>query len=131
MVKKEKGITLIVLVVTIIILLILAGISIAMLTGENGILTKASKAKEKTERENIIEQAKLDIIEYETENEGKITDEKAYQIIAKYDKDYKENTEFIFRKNENNEEYFVTKEEYSILVKEIWNKKVNKRFTLL
>ena len=44
----EKGITLIALVITIIILLILAGISIAMLTGDNGILTKASNSKEQT-----------------------------------------------------------------------------------
>ncbi len=42
--KKESGITLIALVITIIVLLILAGISIAMLTGENGILSKATKA---------------------------------------------------------------------------------------
>ena len=45
----EKGITLIALVITIIILLILAGISIAMLTGENGILNKASSSKEQTQ----------------------------------------------------------------------------------
>ena len=55
-VKKErlkkhsnKGITLIALVITIIVLLILAGVSIAMLTGENGVLTKATEAKEQTE----------------------------------------------------------------------------------
>ena len=47
--KKENGVTLIALVVTIIVLLILAGVSIAMLTGENGILTQARNAKEKTE----------------------------------------------------------------------------------
>ena len=47
--RKEKGITLIALVITIIVLLILAGVSIAMLTGENGILTQAQNAKEKTE----------------------------------------------------------------------------------
>ena len=46
--KQEKGITLIALVVTIIVLLILAGISIAMLTGQNGILNRAAEAKEKT-----------------------------------------------------------------------------------
>ncbi len=40
--KKQNGITLIALVITIIVLLILAGISIAMLTGDEGILTKAS-----------------------------------------------------------------------------------------
>ena len=48
--KEEKGITLIALVITIIILLILAGVSIAMLTGNNGILTQAKNAKEATEK---------------------------------------------------------------------------------
>ena len=43
--KKSKGITLIALVVTIIIILILTGISIMMLSGDNGILTKAKDAK--------------------------------------------------------------------------------------
>ena len=47
--KNTKGITLIALVVTIIILLILAGVSIAMLTGNNGILTQGKRAKEETE----------------------------------------------------------------------------------
>ena len=55
--RETKGITLIALVITIIILLILAGISIATLTGENGILNKASKAKE----EHLIEQYKEEI----------------------------------------------------------------------
>ncbi len=44
-----KGITLIALVITIIVLLIFAGVSIAMLTGQNGILTQAQKAKQATE----------------------------------------------------------------------------------
>ena len=43
--RTEKGITLIALVITIIVLLILAGVSIAMLTGQNGILTQANNAK--------------------------------------------------------------------------------------
>ena len=41
----NKGITLIALVITIIVLLILAGVTIATLMGDNGILTKATKAK--------------------------------------------------------------------------------------
>ena len=45
MLKKNNGITLIALVITIIVLLILAGVSIAMLTGDNGVLTRASSAK--------------------------------------------------------------------------------------
>ena len=48
MLKNNKGITLIALVITIIVLLILAGVSIAMLTGENGILTQAENSKEDT-----------------------------------------------------------------------------------
>ena len=47
--RKERGITLIALVITIIVLLILAGVSIAMLTGQNGILTQAQNASEQTE----------------------------------------------------------------------------------
>ncbi|MFR2534428.1 MAG: hypothetical protein ACLTEH_04940 [Clostridia bacterium] len=46
--KEEKGITLISLVVTIIILIILAGVSMNMLVGDNGIITKAQQAKENT-----------------------------------------------------------------------------------
>ncbi len=46
--KQNKGITLIALVITIIVLLILAGVTISTLTGENGILTRASEASEET-----------------------------------------------------------------------------------
>ena len=48
----NKGITLIALVITIIVLLILAGVSIATLTGQNGILTQANNAKTQTEISN-------------------------------------------------------------------------------
>lgn len=47
--KNTKAITLIAMVVTIVVLLILAGVSISTLTGENGIITGAMEAKEKTE----------------------------------------------------------------------------------
>ena len=47
--KSQKGITLIALVITIIVLLIFAGITIVTLTGENGILKQADNAKEQTE----------------------------------------------------------------------------------
>ena len=45
MLKNQKGITLIALVITIIVLLILAGVSIAMLTGPNGLLTRAEEGQ--------------------------------------------------------------------------------------
>ena len=57
--KSSKGITLIALVITIIVLLILAGVSIAMLTGDNGILTQASKAKDENIKGQEKEQIRL------------------------------------------------------------------------
>jgi len=62
--KKNKGITLIALVITIIVLLILAAVSIAMLTGENGILTKASTAGEKNKEAEAKEKVELILQEY-------------------------------------------------------------------
>ncbi|MCI8761171.1 MAG: type II secretion system protein [Clostridia bacterium] len=60
--KKENGITLIALVITIIVLLILAGIAIATLTGENGILNKTNSAKEKTQKETAKEKVQLAVM---------------------------------------------------------------------
>ena len=57
--QKQNAITLIALVVTIIVLLILAGISITMLTGQNGILNRAGEAKEKTDTAQNDENNKL------------------------------------------------------------------------
>ena len=57
--KDNRGITLIALVVTIIVLLILAGVSVSMLTGQNGILTNAAKAKESTDSASDLEYLQL------------------------------------------------------------------------
>ena len=59
--KTNSGITLIALVITIIVLLILAGVTIATLTGDNGILTKATEAKDKTEEGEEEEKVKLSV----------------------------------------------------------------------
>ena len=64
--KERKGITLIALVITIIVLLILAGISIAMLTGQNGILTQAQNSKQATEKAEVKEKAQTDIAGVQT-----------------------------------------------------------------
>ena len=67
MIKKrdtntDKGITLIALVITIIVLLILAGVTIASLSGENGILERASRARNETNRAELVEKVKLDVM---------------------------------------------------------------------
>ena len=63
--KNQKGITLIALVITIIVLLILAAVSIAMLTGDNGILSNAQKAQTETvtkSNEEVLKLAVSDVI---------------------------------------------------------------------
>ena len=72
---KETGITLIALTITIIVLLILAGIAIATLTGNNDIITQANKAAKNTGIEQVREQALLAKQDVLSENilEGKET----------------------------------------------------------
>ena len=66
--KQKKGITLIALVITIVVLLILAGVTIAMLTGENGILGKATTAKAKSAEEEARERVNLILADWKMEN---------------------------------------------------------------
>jgi len=73
--KFNKGITLVSLVVTIIVLIILAGISISMLIGGNGILSRANEAKKKTEIANEEELIKLSIMDALTKDIEIITEE--------------------------------------------------------
>ena len=79
---QEKGITLIALVVTIIVLLILAGISISMLTGQNGILNRASQAKKAQSTSQVEELAKLKLQELYTDNLGVPDDTTVKTAIA-------------------------------------------------
>ncbi len=74
--KNEKGITLVALVVTIIVLLILAGVSITMVAGDNGIATKAQKAKKETEEKTFLEEVKVYLTEYIVERNT--TDDDVY-----------------------------------------------------
>ena len=59
--RNNKGITLIALVITIIVLLILAGVSIAMLTGDNGILNQATNAKNDTKEAEVVERINMEL----------------------------------------------------------------------
>ena len=89
--KKNQGITLIALVITIIVLLVLAGVTISMLTSENGIIKQAEEAKFKAEMSELKEQLEVfnlgkisensnylestltagkDLLEYNTKNSG-------------------------------------------------------------
>ena len=83
-IKSTKGITLISLVVTIIILLILAGVTIATLMGDNGLITRANDAKIATEIADIKEQIQTDILSEQAENYGNISDDTLKGILEKY-----------------------------------------------
>ncbi len=76
--KENTGITLIALVITIIVLLILAAVSIATLTGENGILTQANKAKVETRGASVEEECNLWKINREMDS--KTTEETAQTL---------------------------------------------------
>ncbi len=115
-IRKEKGITLLVLVITIIILLILAGITISAITGDNGIIGNAGQAKEETEIANekeIIEKATVQAME--NNKYGNIEES---ELQSELDKETKEGktevadvgNEFEVVFNESNRYYTVDKE---------------------
>ena len=86
--KGNIGITLIALVVTIVVLLILAGVSINMLTGQNGIIQKAAKAKESTSSSQDLEFLQLKATEALTDYyQGNDTTAEDDYILKKWDED--------------------------------------------
>ena len=96
--QNNRGITLIALVITIIVLLILAGVSISMLTGSNGILTQASNAKQATEESTEKEKRQLSQIEAKYDTNKAIED--AYSI-GRDGNIFKNNLEIFKRKIKN------------------------------
>lgn len=109
--ERQKGITLIALVVTIIVLLILAGISIAMLTGQNGILQRAGEAKTETVKSQTEEELKLALTNLATD----------YYIAGGKGsfRDYIYNNEAKLKQELGNEEIILDKTQNIILYKEI------------
>jgi len=109
----NKGITLIVLVITIIVLLILAAVSISTLTGENGLLKKASLAKEKNHEATVSEQ--LDIIGIEWISEKK-TEQNA--SIDDFLQSKKEKGEIDNFKDNEDGTYTITKDGYERMIED-------------
>ena len=81
--RNTRGITLVALVITIIILIILAGISISALSG-SGLFDRAQEAKEKSDIANLKEQMQLDIYEKQLSNTGTLTDQDLKAILENY-----------------------------------------------
>ena len=113
--KPNKGITLIALVLTIIVLLILAGVTIAALSGPNGILTNATKAREDNAKAEVIDQARVDILAKQTEKMGESpTAGELEQILT---------PKYGTLSNEENvlDRTLTTEDGYQIPVRDIWN----------
>ena len=79
--KKEKGVTLIALVVTIIVLIILAGISITTLTGDKGLIDEATNTSSEAQRESIIEKIQADLLKEKTKTGNTPTKDELKAII--------------------------------------------------
>ena len=118
---RNKGITLIALVISIIVLLILAGISISMLAGDNSILKRAVDAKERTERAQIIERAKIDLLGDIAENRGEnIKKTQLVAVLNKYFKNIESNVIPDEISNINDIELTTLDGKYNILLSEIY-----------
>ena len=82
---KNKGVTLIALAVTIVVMLILAGVTISVLNGENGIVKQAQKAKEESKIKELNEKVRIDIAGKRVENiNGELRVSVLKEILDKY-----------------------------------------------
>ena len=108
--RSNKAITLVALIITIIILLILAGVSLSMVLGENGLINKAQAGVNKYQESAIKEEAEIAIVEVKI----KMVNEQETRTMAEYVKSfeggvdtgngvvYEENDSYFFMDNENN-----------------------------
>ncbi len=109
----NDGITLIALVITIIVLLILAGVSIAMLTGENGILTQSKQAKVETAKGGLKEEINLMI------QKRKIDEETGRKVSLKEDLENEISGEKVIEEIEGvTDACYLTKESQTVTVYE-------------
>lgn len=118
---KNKGITLITLVITIIVLLILAGITIATLFGKDGLLTRARKTKELEIETEMKEELILAIHDLQIEKKSQATIEDVTQEWL--DKQIKKYECTIKEKSTN--EKMVTMNKHNVIFKFLINKNLN------
>ena len=111
--KASNGITLIALVITIIVLLILAGVTIAALSGTNGILSNANKAKEQTTESGAKEKINI-AIGGSYNSTGDFDSERFKEEILNLGGTIEEETEEIIRVNMDGYESIVNKEDGKI-----------------
>lgn len=131
--RNKRGITLVALTITIIILLILTGITISTLGGENGLLVKVNQAAKLTKKSQYFEEINMEIITEKSQRMITAKEEAFIKSIQKRieNKNWVEQisaTDSNFQKHENDYENtlltIITKENYEILV-DIENETLN------
>ena len=110
--KETKGITLVALIITVVILLILAGITLNATIGENGLISKAKDAKKETEIASIKEEIQMDLVRKQ-KTEKNVTDEMVIEILEKYGT--------LSEEEKLGDKILKTKENYEIKVSDVWN----------
>ena len=133
-IKEMKGITLIALVITIIVLLILASVSIAMLTSENGIIKQALHAKEEIKQAELKEILQLEIINLKQNYDLLDSDSKPIlqeNLLKTYNNLQFKNFDNDLEVSSDNIKYLIT-EDLTIIEKvegdpNLWEYKNNKR----
>ena len=137
--KRENGVTLIALAVTIIVMLILAGATIAMLTGENGIISQATKSRDRSDIAKVEEIGKLEysnlIIEKQMDSVGEeVTiedvkermEEKEYETAEKDGKNYIKIGSYYYEMKVEEKEFSIVKEKTEGITGGIAGKKYEK-----
>ena len=103
-IKENKGLTLLSLILTILLLIILAGITIFLTVGENGVVDKAKQIAKGTEEEIIRENIKIDLLEVKRNTNGIISINDLNKILDKYDVTFDSDSfKGIIKDDENNQ----------------------------
>lgn len=120
--KNTKGMTLISLVITIIVLIILAGVSINLILGQDGIIVKAQNMEETTSIVIIKEEVELLLLEYQLNTTGNESEKNAIQFI----KEKGENTEYKIKLIDKTEEYHADQTTYLLDCSKILSNSIGK-----
>ena len=118
--KNKSGITLIALIITIIVMLILVGVTVTVAIN-GGLFEKAKEAAKGTTMARVKEQIQIDIIGKQLENNGNISEESLKEILEKYGT--------LSKEEKITDKTLTTKENYEIKVSDIWNGPQNPTFT--
>lgn len=121
--KNQKGITLVALVITIIVLLILAGISISLVVGQNGVLGKATNAVNANEKATVEQEVKLAVADGQMAYYDEwVTNQAVEKVGFYYDSTWTKTSDNIYKGNcTSAKEVYIANSSTNVYVKYITN----------